>query len=144
MTPPPARKGRPSAISSIGLTGAPSAAASVASSSASPQVDNVRRHDVTTSGPRDASTSISHDVATSKHLDVQASSQRNVAPAAGDGSVAFTLRLTADEAIDLDELQLEFRRTLRRRVDKAAIFRALLVLAAADPDLRQRMADQIS
>lgn len=136
MTPPPSRKGRPSAISSIGLTGAPSAAASVASPAESPQVEDLRRQDAETSRRQDAETSRRQDIETPRRRDASTASP-------GDGTVAFTLRLTADEALDLDELQLDFRRALRRRVDKAGIFRTLLVLAADDPDLRKRVADQL-
>jgi hypothetical protein len=163
---PPSRKSRPSAISSIGLTGAPSSAAATAPPAASQQTDDTRRHDaetpqrrtVTTPRRQDASTPTGHDAATPEHRDAETSGRQDVATQRGhgagaerrrdvvtvaDGSVAFTVRLTADEALDLDELQLEFRRALRLRVDKASILRALLSLAADDPELRDRIADRL-
>lgn len=104
----PRRSGRASAITAIGLTGAPAAPAEIPTgpppATAPPQVSEPRRHDVTTPVRRDVET-----------------------------SVAYTLRLTTDESLRLDDLVTAVRRHTRRRTDRALILRTLISLAETDP-----------
>ncbi len=57
------------------------------------------------------------------------------APAkSGDGRTAFTWRLTADQALDLDEMTLRLKRQLgRAKLDKAEMLAALVGLAKENP-----------
>jgi hypothetical protein len=111
-TTPRRRSGRPSAIASLGLTGAPGAPAQVGATTTPPAPAEAPQpvHDVTTSRP--------HDVTPQ--------------PAA----VAYTVRLSPEEAHDSDALLLDLRRAVGRRLDKSATVRALLRLARTDPAVR--------
>ncbi|MGH3685898.1 MAG: hypothetical protein ACRDSM_12730 [Pseudonocardiaceae bacterium] len=51
--------------------------------------------------------------------------------------------LEPDAAADFDELALDIRRLLGRRVSKGNLVRALIALAAADPTLRDQLIDEL-
>jgi hypothetical protein len=51
----------------------------------------------------------------------------------------FTVLLDPDAAADFDQLALDIRRLLGRRVSKGNLIRALIALAAADPTLRDQL-----
>ena len=52
----------------------------------------------------------------------------------GDGRTAFTWRLTADQALMMDEMTLRLKRQLgRAKLDKAEMLAALVGLAADNP-----------
>jgi hypothetical protein len=70
-------------------------------------------------------------------------SEARSAPAASDRPSKFTLLLDADAAADFDALAVQLRRQLGRRVEKAAIVRALIALAADDTTLRDQLAREI-
>ena len=55
----------------------------------------------------------------------------------------FTVLLDPDAAINFDQLALDIRRLLGRRVSKGDLVRALIALAAADPALRDQLLDQL-
>ncbi|MGH4007690.1 MAG: hypothetical protein ACRDTH_05910 [Pseudonocardiaceae bacterium] len=55
----------------------------------------------------------------------------------------FTVLLDHDAAADFDQLALDIRRLIGRRVSKGHLVRALLALAAADPTLRDRLLDEL-
>ena len=51
--------------------------------------------------------------------------------------------LDPDAATDFDQLALDIRRLLGRRVSKGDLVRALIALAAADPTLRAQLLDEL-
>lgn len=55
----------------------------------------------------------------------------------------FTVLLESDAAADFDQLALDIRRLLGRRVSKGNLVRALIALAAADPTLRDQLIDEL-
>lgn len=55
----------------------------------------------------------------------------------------YTLLLSADEAVSLDQLALSARRQLGRRTDKSRLVRVLITLAADDPALLTQVVDEI-
>ncbi|MGH3707095.1 MAG: hypothetical protein ACRDRU_14695 [Pseudonocardiaceae bacterium] len=66
-----------------------------------------------------------------------------LAPAEGAPPSKFTVLLEPDAAADFDELALDIRRLLGRRVSKGNLVRALIALAAADPTLRDQLIDEL-
>ena len=58
--------------------------------------------------------------------------------------MAYTLRLSSDEAFDLDELVLDLRRaSRRRRLDKSTMIKALLSLTDTNPDVRAALIEHL-
>ncbi|MFN2496902.1 MAG: hypothetical protein ABR608_13485 [Pseudonocardiaceae bacterium] len=55
----------------------------------------------------------------------------------------FTVLLDPHAAVDFDQLALDIRRLLGRRVSKGDLVRTLLALAAADPRLRDQLLDEL-
>jgi hypothetical protein len=55
----------------------------------------------------------------------------------------FTVLLEADAAADFDQLALDIRRLLGRRVSKGDLVRALIALAAANLALRDQLLDEL-
>ncbi|MDQ3765084.1 MAG: hypothetical protein M3460_27345 [Actinomycetota bacterium] len=55
----------------------------------------------------------------------------------------FTVLLEPDAAADFDQLALDIRRLLGRRVSKGNLVRALIALAAAEPTLRDQLIDEL-
>lgn len=64
-------------------------------------------------------------------------------PAEAPPPSKFTVLLEPDAAADFDELALDIRRLLGRRVSKGDLVRALIALAAADLTLRDRLLDEL-
>jgi hypothetical protein len=64
-------------------------------------------------------------------------------PAEAPPPSKFTVLLDPDAAADFDQLALNIRRLLGRRVSKGNLIRALIALAAADPTLRDRLLDEL-
>jgi hypothetical protein len=64
-------------------------------------------------------------------------------PAEAPPPSKFTVLLDPDAAADFDQLALNIRRLLGRRVSKGNLVRALIALAAADPTLRARLLDEL-
>jgi len=148
VTPPPRRRARPSTISTIGLTGAPPAAAPVAPEpdgptpaergnaieSALPEPSPTPDLDVTTSRGHDVTTSRGHEPTTSRRHGATTS------PPAVERPVSYTVRLSVDELDAADELVRDLRRaTGRRRIDRSEVIRALLALASTDERTRTRI-----
>ncbi len=65
------------------------------------------------------------------------------APAEVPPPSKFTVLLDPDAAADFDQLALDIRRLLGRRVSKGNLVRALIALAAADPTLRDQLIDEL-
>ncbi len=65
------------------------------------------------------------------------------APAEAPPPSKFTVLLDPDAAADFDQLALDIRRFLGRRVSKGNLVRALIALAAADPTLRDQLLDEL-
>jgi hypothetical protein len=65
------------------------------------------------------------------------------APAEAPPPSKFTVLLEPDAATDFDQLALDIRRLIGRRVSKGDLVRALIALAAADPTLRDRLLDEL-
>lgn len=65
------------------------------------------------------------------------------APAGAAPPSKFTVLLEPDAAADFDELALDIRRLLGRRVSKGDLVRALIALAAADHTLRDQLLHQL-
>ena len=65
------------------------------------------------------------------------------APAEAPPPSKFTVLLDHDAAADFDQLALDIRRLIGRRVSKGDLVRALIALAAADPTLRDRLLDEL-
>ncbi|MGH4022922.1 MAG: hypothetical protein ACRDT0_27550 [Pseudonocardiaceae bacterium] len=55
----------------------------------------------------------------------------------------FTVLLDPDAAAGFDQLALDVRRLIGRRVSKGDLVRALIALAAGDPALRHRVLDEL-
>jgi hypothetical protein len=53
----------------------------------------------------------------------------------------YTLLLSDDDALMWDQLAMTLRRDLGRKVDKSAMVRALVYLAAEDEDLRRELTE---
>jgi hypothetical protein len=64
-------------------------------------------------------------------------------PAEAPPPSKFTVLLEADAAADFDQLALDIRRLLGRRVSKGDLVRALIALAAADLTLRDQLLDEL-
>jgi hypothetical protein len=65
------------------------------------------------------------------------------APAEAVPPSKFTVLLESDAAADFDQLALDIRRLLGRRVSKGNLVRALIALAAADPTLRDQLLHEL-
>ncbi len=65
------------------------------------------------------------------------------APAEAPPPSKFTVLLEHDAAADFDQLALDIRRLLGRRIAKGDLVRALIALAAADPTLRDQLIDEL-
>lgn len=65
------------------------------------------------------------------------------APAEAPPPSKFTVLLEPDAAADFDQLALDIRRLLGRRVSKGNLVRALIAMAAADPTLRDQLIDEL-
>lgn len=65
------------------------------------------------------------------------------APAEAAPPSKFTVLLEPDAAADFDELALDIRRLLGRRVSKGDLVRALIALAADDHTLRDQLLQQL-
>lgn len=117
------RSGRPSAIRSIGLIGAPAAAAQISEGPVEAVV-TPRRHDAMTP---------------------QQQPERSRTPRAGaDTTVAYTLRLDIAEAAEIDALGLALRREAgRRTLGRSEVIRALLRLAANDDAVRAALVREL-
>jgi hypothetical protein len=72
-----------------------------------------------------------------------ANSASTPVPAEAPSPSKFTVLLEPDAAADFDELALDIRRLLGRRVSKGNLVRALIALAAADPTLRDQLIDEL-
>jgi hypothetical protein len=89
----------------------------------------------------------SPDVATSGRQDVAKPTAR---ASSSQGRTAYTWRLTADQALTMDDLMLRLKRELGRgKLDKAEMLAALVALAAGNPGVfgalvAQLQADQTS
>lgn len=133
MTSQPRRAGRPGAISSIGLTGAPSTASPVAP--AVPQQQN----------PEPAAPPVAEAIVTPRRRDVTSPSPAStrIRPgsppkATADTTVSYTLRLDQRESMDIDRLGIDLRyETGRRTLDRSEVIRTLLRLASTDPKVRE-------
>ncbi len=64
-------------------------------------------------------------------------------PAEAQPPSKFTVLLDPDATIGFDQLALDIRRLLGRRVSKGDLVRALIALAAADPTLRAQLLHQL-
>lgn len=67
-------------------------------------------------------------------------SERQLAVAEGS---KFTVVLSPDDAATFDQLALDVRRELGRRVVKGDLVRTLVALAGDDPTLRGQLVDQL-
>ncbi|MER5890752.1 hypothetical protein ABT160_43615 [Streptomyces sp. NPDC001941] len=56
---------------------------------------------------------------------------------------AYTLRLDQDQALALDALVLDMRRRTGHRIDKSALFRALLRLTDANPVIAAALCEEL-
>jgi hypothetical protein len=65
------------------------------------------------------------------------------APAQAAPPSKFTVLLEPDAAADFDQLALDIRRLLGRRISKGNLVRALIALAAADLTLRDQLIDEL-
>jgi hypothetical protein len=65
------------------------------------------------------------------------------APAEAPPPSKFTVLLDPDAAIGFDQLALDIRRLLGRRVAKGDLVRALIALAAADLTLRDQLLNEL-
>jgi hypothetical protein len=65
------------------------------------------------------------------------------APAEGSPPSKFTVLLDPDDAAGFDQLAVDIRRLLGRRVSKGDLVRALIALVAADPTLRDQLLHQL-
>lgn len=65
------------------------------------------------------------------------------APAEAASPSKFTVLLEPDAAADFDQLALDIRRLLGRRVSKGNLVRALIALAAADLTLRDQLIGEL-
>jgi len=139
VTSQPRRAGRPGAISSIGLTGAPSTASPVA-----PVVP--QQSPEPAAPPAEA-------VVTPRRRDVTSSRQTSPArirpgsppKATADTTVSYTLRLDRRESMDIDRLGLDLRyETGRRTLDRSEVIRTLLRLASTDKQVRAALVAELT
>jgi hypothetical protein len=65
------------------------------------------------------------------------------APADAPPPSKFTVLLDPDAAADFDQLAVDIRRLLGRRVPKGDLIRALIALTAADPTLRDQLLHEL-
>jgi hypothetical protein len=65
------------------------------------------------------------------------------APAEAPPPSKFTVLLEPNAAADFDQLALDIRRLLGRRVSKGDLVRALIALAAADLTLRDQLLNEL-
>ncbi|HSL06650.1 MAG TPA: hypothetical protein VK887_01585 [Pseudonocardiaceae bacterium] len=65
------------------------------------------------------------------------------APAETPPPSKFTVLLDPDAAADFDQLAVDIRRLLGRRVSKGNLVRALITLATADLTLRDRLLNEL-
>jgi hypothetical protein len=65
------------------------------------------------------------------------------APAEAPPPSKFTVLLDPDAAADFDQLAVDIRRLLGRRVSKGDLVRALIALAAGDLTLRNQLIDEL-
>ena len=65
------------------------------------------------------------------------------APVDAGAPSKFTVLLDPDAAADFDQLAVDIRRLLGRRVSKGDLVRALIALAAGDPTLRNQLIDEL-
>ena len=65
------------------------------------------------------------------------------APAEAAPPSKFTVLLEPDAAADFDQLALDIRRLLGRRVSKGNLVRALIALAAANLTLRDQLIEEL-
>lgn len=65
------------------------------------------------------------------------------APAEALPASKFTVLLDHEAAADFDQLALDIRRLVGRRVSKGELVRALLAIATQDPALRDRLLDEL-
>jgi hypothetical protein len=65
------------------------------------------------------------------------------APAEASPPSKFTVLLEPDAAADFDQLALDIRRLLGRRISKGDLVRALIALAAANVTLRNQLLDEL-
>ena len=65
------------------------------------------------------------------------------APAEAPSPSKFTVLLDPDAAIGFDQLAVDVRRLLGRRVTKGDLVRALIALAAADLTLRDQLLSEL-
>ncbi|MGH3936763.1 MAG: hypothetical protein ACRDS1_17575 [Pseudonocardiaceae bacterium] len=65
------------------------------------------------------------------------------APAETPTPSKFTVLLDPEAAIGFDQLALDIRRLLGRRVSKGDLVRALIALTAADPTLRDQLLNEL-
>lgn len=65
------------------------------------------------------------------------------APADAPSPSKFTVLLDPDAAADFDQLAVDIRRLLGRRVSKGNLVRALIALATADLTLRDRLLNEL-
>jgi hypothetical protein len=65
------------------------------------------------------------------------------APADAPPPSKFTVLLDPDAAADFDQLAVDIRRLLGRRVSKGNLVRALIALATADLTLRDRLLNEL-
>jgi hypothetical protein len=65
------------------------------------------------------------------------------APAEAPPPSKFTVLLDPDAAADFDQLAVDIRRVLGRRVPKGDLVRALIALAAAGPTLHDQLIDEL-
>lgn len=141
----PKRAGRPGAISSIGLTGAPAAAAPVA---VPPPANLPPLADVpapplkpvpTQQQVRDGVASRPHDPVTSSRVRFSAP------PAVSDTTTSYTLRMHVEDAEEVDELRAKLRRWAgRRALDQAEVVRVLLRLAIDDDSVRAALVSELT
>jgi hypothetical protein len=83
-------------------------------------------------------------VLTLREGDVAEVWRRGSPPPAAEARIAFTLRLTPDQAEQLDTLVLRLRRQLgRARLDKAAVLLALVQAADASDEVRAAALSQL-
>ena len=143
---PPRRRARPSAISTIGLTGAPPAAAPVTGPEQAER-RNAIENAPPTGDDLDVTTSRAHDVTGSRRRDVTAPRphEPTTSPPAVERPVSYTVRFSLDELDQVDELTRALRRdTGRRRLDRSEITRTLLALASTDERIRTRLAKALT
>jgi hypothetical protein len=126
VTPSPRRSGRPSAISSVGLTGAPSTASAVA------PLPEARTEAPVTPRPR--------DVVTSRRP------RTSSAPSAtAETTVSYTIRFDQDESSNIDELMIRLKRAAgRRTLDRSEVIRTLLRLADENAAVRAALVDELT